>query len=449
MKKKVLTVLLTQALVASMLVGCSGSGTDNKEDGATDNTQTADNSKDDTQATDGTQDTAEQTPAIDYGSGEITIWVAENVVDLTQKLVDDFVASNDAYAGYAGNITVEAVGEGDAASNMITDVSGGADIYGFAQDQLTRLVAAGALQPLNDNMTSWVTSNNDEGAIGAATSGDTLYAFPMTSDNGYFLYYDSSVVTDPTSLEQIIADCEAAGKGFYADLDSAWYNAAFFFGAGCTCSFETDKDGNFTGVTADYASDAGLVAIKEMAEVATSKAFVDGSSAGEATNVGAIIDGTWDSAALEDMLGDNYACAALPSFEGADGQTYHLSGFSGNKLLGVKPQTEGGKLAMCYEIAKMLTDTDAQLERFTAQGWGPSNLAAQGDSEVQANVALAALQEQMPYMIPQGQYPGEWWDLAGSLGADVENGTLTVDSSDDDFMAELKVHDDTCATLVQ
>lgn len=448
MKKKVLTVLMTQALVASMLAGCSGSSSDNETDTA-DNEQTTATDNTDNSGSDTTEATAEETPAIDYGSGEITIWVAENVVDLTQKLVDDFVASNDAYAGYAGNITVEAVGEGDAASNMITDVSGGADIYGFAQDQLTRLVAAGALQPLNDSMTSWVTESNDEGAVGAATSGDTVYAFPMTSDNGYFLYYDSSVVTDPTSLEQIIADCEAAGKGFYADVDSAWYNASFFFGTGCTCQFETDADGNFTGVTADYASDAGLVAIKEMAEVASSSAFVDGSSAGEATNVGAIIDGTWDSAALEEMLGDNYACAALPSFEGSDGNTYHLSGFSGNKLLGVKPQTDGGKLAMCYEIAKMLTDTDAQLERFNAQGWGPSNLTAQADEAVQANVALAALQEQMPYMVPQGQYPGEWWDLAGALGADVENGTLTVDSSDDDFMAELKVHDDTCATLIQ
>jgi arabinogalactan oligomer/maltooligosaccharide transport system substrate-binding protein len=446
MKKKVLTVLLTQALVASMLAGCGDNGSENTTDNSqkTENTDAADK----TESGD-TTDTAQDAPAIDYGSGEITIWVAENVVDLTQKLVDDFIASNDAYSGYAGNVTVEAVGEGDAASNMITDVAGGADIYGFAQDQLTRLVAAGALQPLNDNMSSWVTSSNDAGAIGAATSGDTLYAFPMTSDNGYFLYYDSTVVTDPTSLEQIIADCEAAGKGFYCDVDSAWYNASFFFGTGCTCAFETDADGNFTGVTADYASDAGLVAIKEMAEVASSKAFVDGSSAGEATNVGAIIDGTWDSAALEDMLGDNYACAALPSFEGADGKTYHMSGFSGNKLLGVKPQTEGGKLAMCYEIAKMLTDTDAQLERFNAQGWGPSNLTAQEDSTVKANVALAALQEQMPYMIPQGQYPGEWWDLAGALGADVENGTLTVDSSDEDFMAELKTHDDTCASLIQ
>jgi len=449
MKKKVLTVLMTQALVASMLAGC-GSSSDNTADQtqATDSTEQTETTDTAEQAAT-TEAAAEETPAIDYGSGEITIWVAENVVDLTQQLVDDFIASNDAYSGYAGNITVEAVGEGDAASNMITDVSGGADIYGFAQDQLTRLVAAGALQPLNDNMSEWVKSSNDEGAIGAATSGDALYAFPMTSDNGYFLYYDSSVVTDPTSLEQIIADCEAAGKGFYADLDSAWYNAAFFFGAGCTCSFETDADGNFTSVTADYASDAGLVAIKEMAEVASSSAFVDGSSAGEATNVGAIIDGTWDSAALEEMLGENYACAALPSFEGSDGQTYHLSGFSGNKLLGVKPQTEGGKLAMCYEIAKMLTDTDAQLERFNAQGWGPSNLTAQADSAVQSNVALAALQEQMPYMIPQGQYPGEWWDLAGALGADVENGTLTVDSADEDFMKELSTHDDTCATLVQ
>lgn len=439
MKKKVLTVLLASTMTASMLAGCGDTATSSTD------TTAAEAASGATEAA----AAATTAQAIDYGSGDITIWVAENVVDLTQKLVDDFIASDDAYSGYKGNITVEAVGEGDAANNMITDVEGGADIYGFAQDQLARLVAAGALQPLNTEMTSWATESNDKGSVGAATSGDQMYGFPMTSDNGYFLYYDSTVVTDPSSLETILSDCEKAGKSFYMDLDSAWYNASFFFGTGCTCSFETDASGAFTGFTADYASDAGVVALKEMAEVASSSAFVDGATASEATNIGAIVDGTWDSAALQEVLGDGYACAKLPSFEGSDGKTYQMSGFSGNKLLGVKPQTEGGKLAMCYKIAQMLTDSDAQLQRFNGQGWGPSNLTAQADDAVTADTALTALADEMQYMVPQGQYPDGWWDLAGGLGADCENGTLSTSSTDDELMSELQAHDDTCATYVQ
>ena len=41
-------------------------------------------------------------------------------------------------------------------------------------------------------------------------------------------YYDKSVVTDPTSLDKIVADCEAAGKGVYMEINSGWYQPAFF-----------------------------------------------------------------------------------------------------------------------------------------------------------------------------------------------------------------------------
>lgn len=35
-----------------------------------------------------------------------------------------------------------------------------------------------------------------EGAIDAATVDDTLYAYPMTADNGYFLYYNKKYLSD-------------------------------------------------------------------------------------------------------------------------------------------------------------------------------------------------------------------------------------------------------------
>ena len=46
------------------------------------------------------------------------------------------------------------------------------------------------------------------------------------------MYYDKSVVTDPSSMEAILADCEKAGKNVYMDITSGWYQTAFFFGAG-------------------------------------------------------------------------------------------------------------------------------------------------------------------------------------------------------------------------
>ena len=434
MKKKVLAVMLTAAMAASLAACGGGGGTASTPSGGEATASTP------TESTAPVESTA---PAdVDYGTGEIKIWVADNITDFTKTKVDEFMAANPQFAGYT--VTVEAVGEGDAAGNVITDVEASADIYGFAQDQIARLVSAGALEEVAPENIDAVKNGNDAGAVAAATVGDTLYAYPLTSDNGYFLYYDKSVVKDPSTLEGIIADCEAAGKNFYMEINSGWYQTAFFFATGAKLTYETDNAGAFTACNADYASDAGLIALKEMIELKSSAAFQSGSSISSATNVGAIVDGTWDSGAAKDLFGENYACAKLPTFTGSDGATYQMSGFGGFKLLGVKPQQDENKLAVCDALAAYLASGEVQLARYEAVGWGPSNLEAQQSEAVQADVALSALAEQLAYTIPQGQYPDQYWPLATSLGDSIISGELTPASSDDDLMAALQSFQDTC-----
>lgn len=440
MKKKVLATVLASAMVVSMLAGCGSS----KEAPAAESAPATESAP---AAETATTENA-STEAVDYGTGSITIWAPEATVDFTTEKVSAFFEANPDMAGYT--FTVEPVGEGDAAGNMITDVAGGADLYNFAQDQIARLVSAGALSPVMGENAEFVSSQNDAGAVGAATVGDMIYAYPLTSDNGYFLYYDKSVVTDPSSLEQILADCEAAGKNFYMELNSGWYQTAFFFATGCELTFDTDSDGNFTAANVSYATDNGVVALKEMIEVASSSAFQNGSSVDNGVNIGAIVDGTWDSSSAQAAFGDNYACAKLPSFTGSDGKSYQLSGFGGFKLLGIKPQEDAGKLAVCNALAKYLTSEEIQLARYESVGWGPSNLAAQSSDAVKADPALSALAEQLAYTIPQGNYPGDYWTDATSLGDDVvATGVLTTDSSDDDIKAALETFEEKMLSYIQ
>jgi arabinogalactan oligomer/maltooligosaccharide transport system substrate-binding protein len=369
-------------------------------------------------------------------SGDLKVWVADAAVDFTNAQIDAFKAANPEYANM--NVTVEAVGEGDAASKVITDVAAAADIFGFAQDQLARMVAAGAVEVVEPGNAETVKAENDAGAVSAVTMGDEMYAYPMTSDNGYFLYYDKSVVTDPSTMEQILADCEAAGKSFYMELNSGWYQTAFFFGAGCTLTYDSDNEGNLTKCNVDYASENGLKAFKSLIKVAASPAFVNGSSISNATNVGAIVDGTWDSEAAKELFGDNYAAAKLPTVDG-----YQMSGFGGFKMLGVKPQTDEDKLAACDALAAWLCSGDVQLARYEALGWGPSNLAAQQSDAVKNDAALSALADQLQYTIPQGQYPGDYWSLATGLGDRVIADEF--DNADDDaLMAALTEFQDAC-----
>ena len=225
-------------------------------------------------------------------------------------------------------------------------------------------------------------------------------------------------------------------------MNSGWSQTAFFFGYGCELTFDTDNEGNLVKMNASYASDAGVAAVKAMINLVKSPAFVNGSSFSTATNVGAIVDGTWDSASAKEAFGDNYAAVKLPTVDGVQ-----LGGFGGFKMLGVKPQTDDDKLAACDALAAYLTSGDVQLARYNAVGWGPSNLAAQQDPAVQAEEALSALGAQLAFTQPQGQYPGEYWNLATGLGDDIIAGKYN-DADDATLLEVLQGFEATCESYL-
>ena len=359
------------------------------------------------------------------GEYDVTIWVAEEIADLTRQQIENFNEDNS--RGIIFNATVEPVSEADAATQMITDVEAGADIFCFAQDQFARLVQAGALARLGERASEFVTVNNAAGVVAAATTSDgAIYAYPLTADNGYFLYYDKSVIPDEDvgSLEAIIADCENAEKFFAFEMQtSAWYLASFFFGTGCVSEWTTDSDGQFIEVHDTFNSPQGLIAAKGMKKLVDSPFHVSAGGADQfANNAAILVSGTWDYEAVSKILGDNMGVADLPSFE-VDGQSYHLGSFNGCKLMGVKPQTDPLKLAALHQLAQYLTGEKCQMERFEAKSWGPSNLNAQASDAVKANPGLAALIAQNAYSVPQGQIHGSWWDLAKVIGDDVKAAT--------------------------
>ncbi len=439
MKKRVASIFITGALVSAALTGCGTSQAPAVTGDAEEETTASEDTVEEAEKEEG------MAAALDY-DGEIRIWTADSAVNFTIEQIEKFQKANPGIAKAA--FTVEAVSESDAADRMLSNAGDAADVYTFTQDQLQRLADAGALaEPAPEY--AGALADNDEGAVGAASVGATLYAYPLTSDNGYLMYYDKSVVTDPSDLDAILEECEKAGKNFYMEINSGWYQTAFFFGTGCELSYKTGSDGNFTGADVDYASDKGLTALREMIHLKSSSSFVNGSAAGDAENIGAIVDGTWDAEVVREALGDSYACAKLPSFQGSDGNTYQMSGFSGYRLLGVKPQEDENKENVCQALAAYLSGEEVQLLRYQAVGWGPSNRKAQQSEEVQADEALCALNEQMLKDRPQGQYPSDYWTLATGLGDDVDTKTLSAKTSDDDLMAALQTFQDTCISYAE
>ena len=393
---KILALILTLVMLASCFVAC--------------NTTPPDNSGSNSDL-DGTYD--------------ITMWVSEKegVADQFKEQIAAFMKAN---PGIVINASIEGVTEADAGSKVVADVASAPDIYCFAQDQLARLVQAAALAAPGQKASDTIKANNDAGSVAAASVAGTLYAYPMTSDNGYYMYYNTSIISeeDAESLEKIIAACEANNVKFRYGLENAWYTASFFFATGCHSNWTMDADGNFNAVDDTFNSPEGLVAMKGMEKLAKSSCYDSNSDI--FTDAGVIITGIWNAEAAEEHFGENFGATDLPSFT-VDGKSYHLGSFTGNKLMGVKPQTDAKRAAVLSLLAQFLTSEECQNQRYESFQWGPSNLNAQSSEAVQANPSLAALAKQNAYGQPQGQIHGAWWDIAKVLGADAKAATSEAD----------------------
>jgi len=419
--KKIIALLLA-LVMALTLVACATTKP---------NTTTAPNSGNDNTKP---NDTTEGTDPVENplaGTYDITMWVSEKegVAELTQQQIDAFEA---AYPGIVINASIEGVTEADAGSKVVADVATAPDIYCFAQDQLARLVQAAALAGPAGDVAAMIAAENDAGSVAAASVAGTLYAYPMTADNGYYMYYDTSIISeeDAESLEAIIAACEANNVKFRYALENAWYTASFFFAAGCHSQWTMNEAGEFTSIDDDFNSEKGLIAMKGMEKLAKSTCY--DSNADIFTDAGVVITGTWNADAAAAHFGENLGATDLPSFE-VDGQSYHLGSFTGNKLMGVKPQADAKKAAVLSLLAQFLTNEECQNQRFTAFQWGPSNLNSQASDAVQANISLAAFAKQAAYGVPQGQIHGAWWDIAKLLGADAK-----AAASEDDLKTALE-----------
>ena len=362
----------------------------------------------------------------------IKVWCAENIVDLTKTQLENFKKAN---PDVKATFVVEAVGEGDAASKVTQDVTAAADIYCFPQDQLARLVAAGALAEVTGSTKDTIKANNDGGSVGAASVGDKLYAYPLTSDNGYFMYYDKSVIQESSvgSLSALIADCEAANRKFSFELNNGWYVTSFFFATGCVTEWTTNSEGAFTSYKDTFNSAKGLVAVEGMKQLTKSSVWVNSSASSAFTGKddkgnalenfvksAVLVSGTWNYDAVKAELGDNMGVAKLPSFT-VGSETYQLGSFGGFKLVGTKPQSSAVRSAYVQLVASYLTSETCQLERFNAVSWGPSNVNAQNSEAVKANPALVALAAQSAHAIPQGQFPDDWWKAAGAINQNIYN----------------------------
>lgn len=367
-------------------------------------------------------DKAQKTDSSDAGNQkvELVVWGAEEDKELMTQIIQSFQTNYQGQADF--QISFEVQGESQCKDVLLGGLEEGADVFTFADDQVNALAAAGALDPIEN--ADEIRSKNLSSAVEAATVNNQLYAYPLTADNGYFLYYNKQYISEEQvkTLDGILDAAAASSKQFTMDWSSAWYVYSFFGNTNLQVGLNDDGITNYCTWNQTDGDIRGIDVAQSMLQIAGSPGFANSTdeeflSGVKNGSVIAGISGVWNSVAVTESWGENTGAAKLPTYT-CNGKQLQMASFSGCKLIGVNAYSEHPKWAA--RLAEWITNEDNQRLRFEMRGQGPSNIAVADSSEIQNSPAIAALLEQSEFSQIQ-RVGGKFWDpvseFAGNMAA--------------------------------
>lgn len=304
---------------------------------------------------------------------ELSIWSEEGNFEMLETMIESFKKE---YAGQAEfEITLITEGDANVRDDLLGDVHNGPDVFHFPDDQLNSLIAGGVLSAVPN--ADEIKKANLEDAVTAASLGDTLYAYPMTADNGYFLYYDKTYFTeeDVKTLDGIIAVAEAAGKKFSMEFNSGWYLFSFFGNTGLEFGINEDGVTNHCNWNSIEGNVTGMHIGEALVKLVSSPAFapqLDADFVAGAQNgtVIAGISGVWNAVSIKEAWGEDYGAVKLPTYT-CNGQQIQMASFKGYKMIGVNSYSE--HLDWAHKLADWLTNEENQQVRLEMRNQGPAN----------------------------------------------------------------------------
>lgn len=426
--KKLLAVLMAVAMMATMLSGCTKK--DDKETSADSTTPAAQD-----EATTPAAEDEETTPAAEEEAltATITVWSpsedqakndeAPEKGEWLQKMCEQFAAEHPNW-----NLTFEygVCPEGEAKDTVTKDVEAAADVYMFANDNLTSLVAANAIAKLGGETETYVKETNSQAIVDSVSVDGSVYGVPFTT-NTWYMFYDKSVFTeeDVKSLDTMLEK----GKVSFP-LGDSWYVASFYVANGCTLFGDgTDEEAGI-----DFSGDKAVAVTNYLIDMVANPNFVDGTAgvglAGlrEGT-VSAIFSGSWDYANVVEALGENCGIAVLPTIT-IDGEAKQMMSFAGSKAIGVNPNTEYPQVAVA--LAKYLGSAEAQKAHYEARSIVPCNTELLEEEAVKSDalvVAQNATFDTTSIIQPFVAKMGNYWTPAENMGKAIINGEVTHDNA--------------------
>lgn len=350
---------------------------------------------------------------------QLSLWGATEDQEMLQKMVESFQKK---YASEADiQVTISEESEMNCKDTVLFSPKDAADVYTFAGDQFRALMQAGTLLEVTEDTDAVIDAigGKDMAAYEAASWDGKLYAYPATSSNGYFLFYNSDYFSkeDVKSMDKILEIAAKNNKKAAMDFASGWYTYSFFKGAGLDVRIKDDgvtNECNWNQSAGDY---SGAEVAQAMQDIASNDGFIscDDDAFKSGMQDGSIIagvSGTWDAEAVEKAFGDGYAAAKLPTYTLA-GDQVQMHSFTGYKMLGVSAYTK--EPVWAQRLAEWITNEENQRLRFEMRAEAPTNVKVMQSKEVQESKAIAALSAQAPYAHIQ-DVAQTFWDPTYKFG---------------------------------
>ena len=370
--------------------------------------------------------TAKKTDSMDtkIPKVELTVWGAEEDMALMEQIMQGFQAEYQGQADF--QILFEAQGESQCKDALLGGLEEGADVFTFADDQLNALAAAGALDPIEN--AEEIRGKNLPSAVEAATVNEKLYAYPLTADNGYFLYYNKQYITEEQArtLDGILQAAVTSGRRFTMDWSSAWYVYSFFGNTGLQIGLNEDGITNYCTWNQAEGEIRGVDVAQAMLRIASSPGFANQTDEAflEGVRNGSVIagvSGVWNAVAIQEAWGENTGASKLPTYT-CNNRQIQMASFSGCKLIGVNAYSEHREWAV--KLAEWITNEENQRLRFEMRGQGPSNIAVADSAQIQESPAIAALLEQSEFSQLQ-RVGGKFWDPVSKFAGNMAEGNPT------------------------
>lgn len=317
--------------------------------------------------------------------------------------------------------------EASAAGAVAQDPEASADVFMYANDTLTIMTDANALAKFGGIYAEELQATNSETLLDSLTLDGNIYGVPFTT-NTWYMYYDKSVFTeeDVKSLDTMLE------KGVVSfPFVNSWYLPAFYFGNGCTLFGE---NGTEEAQGAQFGGEAGAEVTEYLIGLAQNPNFrIDADGSGIAGmrdgSISAMFTGSWDAAAIQEILGDNMGVAALPTFN-LNGEEKQMYSYLGSKAIGVN--TSSDYMVQAVELALYLGSAEAQLLHFELRNVIPCSTDLLENEEIMSNPVVMAQNDtaaRTSVLQPIVSQMGNCWTPVENMGKGIRNGSVTLDNA--------------------